>query len=187
MRVRTSRTWPFHARHEQPELGMDRRLAPVCGRFRHIRADRGARSGRRRPNVLVLPFHGRRHRRGRAGTLPVIVRQSGAVHADDRAGGRHANVDRTHCGRRHLRAWLRQIARVRPYRFRRKPQSRRLRGSLRSAHPLVPQAAFDRQIMPDQCCHFRLGKPGDGAFPSRAQTRHVWSHRSPGTAVSSRT
>ena len=187
MRVRTSRTWPFHARHEQPEPGMDRRLAPVCGRFRHVRADRGARSGRRWPNVLVLPFHGRWHRCGRAGTLPVVVRQSGAVRADDRAGGRYANVDRTHCGRRDLRAWFRQIARVRPYRFRRKPQSRRLRGSLRSAHPLVPQAAFGRQVMPDQRGHVRLGEPGDGAFPSRAQTRYVWSHRSPGTAVSSRT
>lgn len=79
-------------------------------------------------------------------------------------------VGRTHCGRRNLRAWLRQIACVRAYRFRRQPQSRRLPRGLGGTHPLVPQATFGGRDVPDQRGHVRLGKPGDGAFPSRAQT-----------------
>ena len=41
---------------------------------------------------------------------------------------------------------------------------------LGGTHPLVPQATFGGRDVPDQRGHVRLGKPGDGAFPSRAQT-----------------
>ena len=73
---------------DDPERGVDRRLAAVRGRPGQVRRNRWTAVRGGPPDGAVRAFDGRRHRGGRVGTASDAVRQGGALLPDDRPGDR---------------------------------------------------------------------------------------------------